>query len=226
MSTAPTGWQSPVTTWTPASVPAPADLNRIEGNAGATEAGSRTVDPAEAPASNAGTLRQFLDWFANRIGAVTGGTNWYDAPDTTLAAAKTHADAAAPHSGHETPAGAQGKVNTHNAIPNSHLATSSAAPSRIILRDAAGRAQVAAPAASDDIARKSTVDDHNAVTNPHSATSAATANRIILRDASGRAKVNDPAVAADIATKGYVDSIGTSLVETQRRILMGVSYFG
>ncbi|CDN45035.1 hypothetical protein [Paenibacillus sp. P22] len=37
-------------------------------------------------------------------------------------------------------------------------ATSAATPTRIILRDSAGRAKVAAPAAADDIARKDTVD--------------------------------------------------------------------
>lgn len=85
MSTAPSGYQTPRTNWQAADVPLPADFNRIEGNIQAVEEGSRTLDPAQAPASNTGTLRQLLDWFANRIKAITGGTNWYDAPVATLA---------------------------------------------------------------------------------------------------------------------------------------------
>ncbi len=62
----------------------------------------------------------------------------------------------------ETPAGAQAKVDTHAALTSAHSATSAATASRIMMRDAYGRAKVAAPSASDDIARKDTVD--NAVT--------------------------------------------------------------
>jgi hypothetical protein len=47
-----------------------------------------------------GTLLQILSWLTNRIKSITGKTNWWDAPDTTLTNAKTHIDAAAPHSGH------------------------------------------------------------------------------------------------------------------------------
>ena len=73
--------------------------------------GSRTPDQSQAPASpGTGTLTQLISWLANRIKAITGKTNWWDAPPTTLQAAKTHMDAAAPHSGHETPAGAQAKA--------------------------------------------------------------------------------------------------------------------
>ncbi len=75
--------------------------------------GSRTPDQSQAPVSpGSGTLSQILSWLANRIKAITGKTNWWDSPPTTLQAAKTHMDAAAPHSGHETPAGAQEKADT------------------------------------------------------------------------------------------------------------------
>ena len=125
-STAPSGFQTPKTNWQPADVVQPSDLNRIEGNINAIEQGARTLNQAQAPSGNAGSLRQILSWLANRIRAITGMTNWYDAPPTTLTAAKSHIDAAAPHSGHETPAGAQAKaeaaagavraeLNTHKA---------------------------------------------------------------------------------------------------------------
>jgi len=51
---------------------------------------SITIDPAPAPTSNAGGLRALLGWLANRIRAITGATNWWDAPATTLATAHTH----------------------------------------------------------------------------------------------------------------------------------------
>lgn len=109
MSTEPEGWAAPKTDWIPDDTVGHSDLNRWEGNSGAIETGERTLDPAQAPSSNKGSLRQILDWLANRIKAITGATNWYDAPATTLAAAKSgldnaasHASAASPHSGHAT----------------------------------------------------------------------------------------------------------------------------
>lgn len=172
MGTAPNGWQTPKTDWQAADAPGPSDFNRIEGNSSAMELGQRTIDPSQAPTGVAGHLRNFLDWFANRIKAILGTTNWYDAPPTTLTAAKSHIDAAAPHSGHatttaltahtsaaaphsghETPSGAQTKVDAHAAGTNVHGATSAATANRIMMRDSAGRAKVAAPSAADDIAR-------------------------------------------------------------------------
>lgn len=54
---------------------------------------------------------------------------------------------------------AQTNLNTHAALgATAHGATSAATASTQMARDSAGRAKVAAPAASDDIARKDTVD--------------------------------------------------------------------
>ena len=83
--------------------------------------GTRTPDQSQAPASpGTGTLTQLVSWLANRIKTITGKTNWWDAPPTTLQAAKNHIDAAAPHSGHETPSGAQAKVDTHASSKQTH----------------------------------------------------------------------------------------------------------
>jgi len=90
VSTAPQGWQTPKTNWQAADIVHPSDFNRIESNLQAIELGQRTLDPSQVPSGNQGTLRQMLDWFANRIRAITGGTNWWDAPATTLAAAAAH----------------------------------------------------------------------------------------------------------------------------------------
>ena len=68
----------------------------------------------------------------------------------------------------------------HKNATNAHSATSAATASRLVLRDANGRAKMAAPSAADDIARKDTVDavqtnltNHiGDISNPHSVTAA------------------------------------------------------
>src|SRR5690606_9402015 len=185
MSTAPQGWQNPKTNWQAADIVHPSDLNRIEGNIQAIERGSRTLIPSQVPTGNSGSLQQILSWFANRIRAITGATNWYDAPATTLAAAKSHID----------------------ATSGIHGATSSATANRLVIRDSAGRAQFATPSAAADAATKGYADRHANATSVHGATSSATANRLIIRDSNGRASVADPTSASHIATKGYVDGL-------------------
>ncbi|QCX32444.1 hypothetical protein FDN13_01320 [Caloramator sp. E03] len=116
MGTAPNGYNTPKTNWAAGNVPAASDFNRIEGNIYAVEEGSRTIDQAQTPSSNQGNLRQFLDWFANRIKAITGKTNWYDAPSKTLEDLNNHINAASPHTGHATTI----DLNTH-ATNNTHI---------------------------------------------------------------------------------------------------------
>ncbi len=93
MSSMPEGWQDPKTNWSPEDPVGPGDLTRIERNAQAIELGDRTLDAAQAPTGNTGTLRQILSWIVNRIKAITGGANWWSTPATTLAGAKAHMDA-------------------------------------------------------------------------------------------------------------------------------------
>ena len=109
-------WQTPITTWGQPgqTVPGVDDFNRIEGNINYIEEESRTPSDTATPAAS-GKLSLLLNYIVSMIKAITGKANWYTAPDTTLAAAKTHIDAAAPHSGHETPAGAQAKVDAAKA---------------------------------------------------------------------------------------------------------------
>ncbi|MDU4960211.1 MAG: hypothetical protein E6X17_06070 [Sporomusaceae bacterium] len=47
--------------------------------------GNRTVNQALAGPGNTGTLTQLLSWMAGRIKAITGATNWYDAPVKSIA---------------------------------------------------------------------------------------------------------------------------------------------
>ena len=188
MSGPPSGWQDPKVTWAAGNVVTAQHLNDIGTNLNAIETGSRTLDQALASPANTGTLRQILSWFAGRIRAITGTTNWWEAPDTTLAAAKSHIDATTAHS-----------------------AVSAATASRIVVRDAAGRAAFVDGSAAGDAATKGQLDTHAALTTAHSATAAATADRIVLRDAAGRAQVVAPSAAADIARKDTVDAVQTNL---------------
>lgn len=89
MSEIPTGYQTPKEDWDSSQSPIDTDLNRWEGNSKAIEEGSRTIVPS-APSSNTGTLRNFLNWFANRITAITGKANWWTAPAITLEQANAH----------------------------------------------------------------------------------------------------------------------------------------
>ncbi len=85
-----------------------------------TAVGNRTVDQTLATPANTGPLTSLLSWIAGRIKAITGESDWKTTPQTTLAAARAHHDSNAPHSGHETPAGAQTKVNAHAALNGAH----------------------------------------------------------------------------------------------------------
>lgn len=71
-------------------------------------------------------------------------------------------------------AAASSVAATHANGTNVHSATAAATANRIMMRDANGRAKVAAPSAVDDIARKDTVDavgtnltNHKVDTMPH-----------------------------------------------------------
>lgn len=57
-----------------------------------------TADPTQMPSGLSGKLSQWVSWIANRIKAITGTTNWYDAPPTTLTATSSHiANTSNPH---------------------------------------------------------------------------------------------------------------------------------
>lgn len=122
------------------------------------------------------------------------------------------------------------KVTSHiDATTDVHGATSEATASKLIIRDSAGRAQVASPSEDNDITNKAYVDalvsgDAGAVqqalnehiaktTEVHGATSEATANKIAIRDDSGRLQVATPSAANDATTKDYVDKLSLTLIE-------------
>jgi hypothetical protein len=78
-----------------------------------------------------------------------------ETPAGAQAKVDAHEAKAAPHSGHATATA----LSTHISDTLAHSATSLATANRIVRRDGSGRAKVAAPSASDDIARKDTVDN-------------------------------------------------------------------
>ena len=86
----PSNWQEPKVDWRSGDPVGAADFNRIEKNIGAIETGERALDQAQVPNSNIGTLRQILNWLLNRIKAILGTSNWYDAPPITLKAVSNH----------------------------------------------------------------------------------------------------------------------------------------
>lgn len=89
---------------------------------------------------------------AVRMAYIEGGV------DDVVEDVQAHEDAAAPHSGHETPAGAQAKVDSHAAVTNPHSAATAPTASRLALRDGSGRCQFADPSAAADAATKGYVD--------------------------------------------------------------------
>lgn len=91
--------------------------------------------------------------------------------------------------------------NAHTASNAAHGAVSTATANRMIVRDAAGRAKVAAPSASDDIAIKSTVD--NAVGILSSLLTSAKGNAVAaINELFTSASNGKTAVAAAITGKG------------------------
>ncbi len=154
--------------------------------------GSRAINQAQTP-QDVGQLAVLLSGLANRIKAITGKLDWKTDPATTLEAAKAHMDAPAPHSGHETPAGAQAKVDAHSAVASgvhgvgsgavvgttlAQTLTNKTLGSGTVLGadlDAGGKRVVnlGAPVASSDAARKADLDAHTSRTdNPHATTAA------------------------------------------------------
>lgn len=108
------------------------DINELKADGSATDdrIGDRTINDTVTPTSNTGKLTPLLSGLGNMVKAITGEASWRTIPSTTIKAIKTILDAA----------------------------TNAATANTIIKRDANGRAKVAAPSASDDIARKAEVD--------------------------------------------------------------------
>lgn len=117
-----------------------------------------SVSASNAPSSSAsgGKLSIVLGWIANRIKAITGLSSWQGTPSVNLEDCKnhiqngTHATASSSSSGFMS---AADKTKLDNA-------TDSNVASRLMIRDSNGRAKVATPSATYDIANKTYVDSN------------------------------------------------------------------
>lgn len=79
--------------------------------------GNRTIDQNLATPANTGTITSLLSWIAGRLKAITGATNWFDAPATTLATTATHiASTSNPHSTTAAQVGAYTTAQTDSAL--------------------------------------------------------------------------------------------------------------
>ena len=142
----------------------------------------------------------------------------------------SHKAAAAPHSGHETPAGAQAKVDSHaNRTDNPHNVTKS--------QVGLGNVDNIQQASKTEFNSLQTiVNNHIQLgTQVHGAASDAVPNSIMFRDANGRARVTAPLQSDDIARKAEVDTVQTNLdthINTSRlhsktaRFVIGTSTAG
>lgn len=115
-----------------------------------------TVTAATAPSSSAsgGKLSVVLGWFANRIKAITGLTSWQADPPVTLSQCKNHI-LSGTHTAATTSANGFMSAADKTKLDN---ATDSNTASRLMMRDSSGRAKVANPSTTYDIANKSYVD--------------------------------------------------------------------
>jgi hypothetical protein len=134
-----------------------ADVADLNENFDALDAAlTPSVSQTSAPTSSSvsGKLAVVLGWLANRIKAVTGRANWYEAPGVTLADCQNHIN-----DGVHTAATAS-KAGIMSAADKSKLdaATAASTANALMLRDASGRAQTASPSAANDIVNKTYAD--------------------------------------------------------------------
>ncbi|NBD24313.1 hypothetical protein [Paenibacillus glycinis] len=238
-----------------------------------TVIGNRIVDDTIAAASGSDTPTRLLGKLANMMKGITGKSNWYTAPRTTLEnAVRLNGDTMTgplkvSTTARELIVGTWGDVSTNSTgytlfannayagdpdnyyFSNDHATmgargirlragsngieyfdtgsmettagteftpvwtsltpSAEAAANRLILRDASGRGKVAAPAASDDIARKDTVDAVQSNLATHIGTGGA-AHAVATQTAAGFASASDKTKLDGIAAgaNNYVHPSG------------------
>ncbi len=189
-----------------------------------------TVDDTTTPSSSSATglLATVLGWLANRIKAITGNEHWYDAPPSTLKAVAGHIGKGGethPLATQETP----GFMSAEDRL-TFDTATWYNVSTALVKRDSKGRAQIADPSTSQEIANKNYVDtnlsSHKSSESAHpqatqsspgfmsaedkelldTATSYNTANSLAKRDGNGRVQVATPSSNYDATPKTYVDT--------------------
>lgn len=211
-----------------------------------THTSSQISDGTSAATASTAVVRDinadasFRTVLVTNVGASTHATNkgYVDNADTTtLTSAKTYADGKVSIAGDlggtaAAPTVTGGTHHTHTSSQISDAASAGTA-SKVMIRDANGRAQVVDPSVAADISTKNYVDTqvatkaaiagdlggtaaaptvtggtHHGHTSSQitDAASIATPSTVIVRDIAGRAQVVNPSATADIANKSYVDA--------------------
>ena len=109
-------WQTPKTDWKAGDIPAASDFNRIEGDTLylKDEVDSHKAEDASTTAKGHVQLNNTVTSTSTTQAATASAVK------TVNDALTSHKAAAAPHSGHETPAGAQAKANTAETNAKNH----------------------------------------------------------------------------------------------------------
>lgn len=175
--------------WAETAVGAP-DGNIIEPNSGKKDTGF-TVG-GDVPTSSG------LNWLFNQILQWLKWVGKGVPVDADDLANKTYVDAGdAAADGFATAA-----VAAHAAVTTTHGAVSAPTASRMMIRDAAGRAQVAAPAAAQDIATMAYTDAVSAWVAFAAAANWNTAAAYYTKDTRGRVRFKGNVVLTDVAGSG------------------------
>jgi len=128
-------------------------------------ANQTTTPPQENTKSKLSTA---ISWLANRIKAITGKANWWETPATTLENCNAHITGGSHANATSSANGFMSKEDKQKLDG----ATSAGTASKLMSRDASGRAQVVNPAVAADIANKSYVDSNFVRSNADSTLSA------------------------------------------------------
>lgn len=101
-------------------------------------------------------------------------------------------------------------ITTHNGVTNPHSATALATASRLVLRDAAGRSQIADPSAAADIATKGYVDAASPAA-VKASDQAATASIVAVADLSVPVAAN-ASYSIEFVLRPYVPGMGGNIL--------------
>lgn len=114
-------------------------------------ANQTNMPPQENTKSKLSTV---IGWLANRIKAITGKTNWWETPSTTLEICNAHITGGSHANATTSANGFMSKDDKQKLDGATNVNTAN----RLIMRDVSGRAQVLGPAVTLDIANKGYVD--------------------------------------------------------------------
>lgn len=103
-----------------------------------------------------GRLETVLGWLANRIKAITGKSSWQADPSVTLEECAGHIHNGSHANATATASGFMSAADKSKLDSASSLSTAST----IIMRDSSGRARIANPTNTNDIANKNYVDNN------------------------------------------------------------------